>query len=255
MYSITDMSIVSPFFDNWGDGLVTLIWSCLQGCAGQAWADHADTPQAMRIDNSGVIFHAGKAASALLEEINPGAILVPQAEEWNQEIERYFGEKASQFTRYATKKDTATFDRAHLAALAAALPTGYSLEPIDEKRYAQLKSETWSADLVSNFADYAAFSAHGVGVVAVFDDKPATGASTFCYYRDGIEIEIDTRRDARRQGLARACGAALILACLERGLYPSWDAHTTISLGLAEQLGYQFSHGYIAYELKESEEN
>ena len=30
----------------------------------------------------------------------------------------------------------------------------------------------------------------------------------------------------RNRGLASACGAALILECLERGLYPSWDAHT-----------------------------
>ncbi len=39
------------------------------------------------------------------------------------------------------------------------------------------------------------------------------------------------------------------LRCLDRDLYPSWDAHTPTSLALAEKLGYGFSHGYVAYEL------
>ena len=43
------------------------------------------------------------------------------------------------------------------------------------------------------------------------------------------------------------CGAALILECLERGLYPSWDAHDTVSLALAEQLGYQPAGPYRTF--------
>ena len=45
-------------------------------------------------------------------------------------------------------------------------------------------------------------------------------------------------------------GAALILECLERGLYPSWDAHTEISAALAEKLGYHVSHPYVVYEVE-----
>ena len=48
-------------------------------------------------------------------------------------------------------------------------------------------------------------------------------------------------------GLATACGAALVLSCLERGLYPSWDAHTSISLHLAEKLGYVSAGPYLVY--------
>ena len=54
----------------------------------------------------------------------------------------------------------------------------------------------------------------------------------------------------RNRGLASACGAALILECLERGLYPSWDAHTEISAALAEKLGYHVSHPYVVYEVE-----
>ena len=66
---------------------------------------------------------------------------------------------------------------------------------------------------------------------------------------DGIEIEIDTRQDYRRRGLASACAAKLILACLDRDLYPSWDAHTEISVALAEKLGYHMDHPYVTYAI------
>ena len=77
----------------------------------------------------------------------------------------------------------------------------------------------------------------------------ASGASSYSAYSGGIEIEIDTKPEHRRQGLAYACGARLILECLERGLYPSWDAQNRISAALAVKLGYNFSHEYTAYEI------
>lgn len=75
-----------------------------------------------------------------------------------------------------------------------------------------------------------------------------SGASSYTFYRDGIEVEIDTREDERRKGLALACGAKLILECLARKLYPSWDAHNSGSLALAEKLGYRFDKEYPTYE-------
>lgn len=73
------------------------------------------------------------------------------------------------------------------------------------------------------------------------------GASSYAVYRDGIEIEIDTRPDQRGKGLATACGARLILDCLDRGLYPSWDAHDKRSAHLAQKLGYRLAGAYRAY--------
>ena len=66
---------------------------------------------------------------------------------------------------------------------------------------------------------------------------------------NGIEIEVDTKKEFRRIGLAKACAARLILECLSRGLYPSWDAQNKISLHLAKSLGYTPSYEYDAYEL------
>ena len=90
----------------------------------------------------------------------------------------------------------------------------------------------------------------GLGVVIQKDGVVVSGASSYTRYRDGIEIQVDTREDFRRRGLAFICAARLILECLDRGLYPSWDAHNWASLALAEKLGYTFSHAYSAVEVR-----
>ena len=73
---------------------------------------------------------------------------------------------------------------------------------------------------------------------------------TFDTKDSGIEVQVDTRAQFRRQGLASACAAALILACLRRGLYPNWDAHNAASLALAEKLGYHLERAYPAFTLR-----
>lgn len=51
--------------------------------------------------------------------------------------------------------------------------------------------------------------------------------------------------DEQRKNLATIVSAALILRCLNEGLYPSWDAQNKISVHLAEKLGYEFAHEYV----------
>ena len=79
--------------------------------------------------------------------------------------------------------------------------------------------------------------------------RSVAGASPYAIYQNGIEIEIDTKPEYRGKGLATVCGAKLILECLERNIYPSWDAHDLRSVHLAEKLGYHLSHPYVTYEL------
>ena len=55
-------------------------------------------------------------------------------------------------------------------------------------------------------------------------DEWVAGASSYSMYTGGIEIELDTKEEHRRKGLALAVAARLILECLDRGLYPCWDA-------------------------------
>lgn len=107
----------------------------------------------------------------------------------------------------------------------------------------------WANDLVSQYKDYNTYKALGLGVAVLKDGELVAGASSYSTYDKGIEVEIDTREDHRRKGLAYASGAKLILECLEKGLYPSWDAQNKWSVALAQKLGYHFSHEYVAYEV------
>ena len=76
-----------------------------------------------------------------------------------------------------------------------------------------------------------------------------SGASSYTRYKEGIEIEVDTVESERRNRLATVACSALILRCLKEDLYPSWDAQNMNSVRLAEKLGYEFDHEYIAYEV------
>ncbi|MDR1687290.1 MAG: GNAT family N-acetyltransferase, partial [Clostridiales bacterium] len=106
-----------------------------------------------------------------------------------------------------------------------------------------------SVDLCSQFKDYAEYQKLAIGAGILHQGKLVAGASPYAVCDGGIEIEIDTKPEYRRRGLATVCGAKLILECLSRSIYPSWDAHDKRSANLAEKLGYHVSHPYTAYEL------
>ena len=238
---MTDLKWIAPLFDGWEE---TMVWSCLQGVMGRAEANRDYT--AGMIVNRDFTFLAGVPDRGLLEKAK-GPILVPRTEDWNPLIEAVFGEKAVKETRYAIKKEPGVFDRRRLEAFVSALPEGYELRLIDEELVPVLLSESWSRDFCAAFDSPADCCTRGIGVAAVYEGVPVAGAGSYIVYRGGIEIEIDTREDHRRKGLAAACGARLILECLDRGLYPSWDAIDLRSVSLAEKLGYHRGEPYMTY--------
>ncbi len=107
--------------------------------------------------------------------------------------------------------------------MAKALPPEYSQQMLDEELYDWCRCREWCRDWVSQYADYKAFKKHGLGVVITKDGVPVSGASSYSSYRGGME-------------------------CLDRGLYPSWDAQNPGSAALAKQLGYRMEGTYTAYE-------
>lgn len=111
------------------------------------------------------------------------------------------------------------------------------------------KKQEWCRDLVSQFSDYDTYQELGLGVMIMEKGIPVSGASSYSSYLGGIEIEIDTKEEYRRQGLASVCGAWLILKCLDKNIYPSWDAQNMWSVALAEKLGYKMDYEYDAYEI------
>lgn len=241
---------IKEIFGDWSE---TMIWSCLQGVMGEIYTN-ATEDAAMAVLGD-FVFYAGKPGEELIcfrpeSYRRDFMIAVPQNDAWAGLIEKSCGDRARKVTRYAFKKEEGIFDKAGLEQAASKLPEGYEWKLIGESEYALCQSSGWARDLVSQFKDYDEFKRLGLGVVIFTNGELVAGASSYSRYREGIEIEIDTRADHRRKGLAYACGARLILECLKNGLYPSWDAQNKWSVALAEKLGYHFSHEYTAYEIR-----
>lgn len=247
-----DMPRVAPLFDGWDE---TLIWSCLQGCMGCAYADDPEKPESAQIINADFCFLAGKPCMALVTHKPQSCktdfiIMTPQNGQWASLIEQAYGTRAKKAVRYAFYKDKDAFDTEALKRFSQSAEPGYQIRTLAGDGYRQAMSNGWSRDLCAQFADEAHYNEKGIGVGAFYRGELVAGASSYTFYRGGIEVEVDTRPDHRRRGLARACSARLILECRDRGLYPSWDAQNPWSAALAEKLGYRLSHTYPVYEIR-----
>ncbi|NQL62274.1 GNAT family N-acetyltransferase [Streptococcus suis] len=242
------MRQIARLFGDWPE---TIIWTCLEGVMGDIYVDDSQLPQsalALYGRQSFFGFLAGQPHRDLLKICEEkDVIMVPQTQAWSDLIEETYPDGVYSFTRYATKKNT-VFDLGHLQKLIDDLPESFDVKLIDRNLYEACLVEEWSRDLVGNYIDVEQFLDLGLGYVILHKGQVVSGASSYASYSAGIEIEVDTREDYRGLGLAKACAAQLILACLDRGLYPSWDAHTLTSLKLAEKLGYQLDKPYRAYE-------
>lgn len=237
---LADPSLAAPLFGAWPEGI---LWSCLQGRMGAVYASQAlDSAAAVLGDFA---FFAGTPNRALLDAAS-APLMVPQNDAWAGFIAAHFCGTFRPSTRFATRKDT-VFQRERLETYAHCLPNSYTIRRIDKKLYTLCWQNVWSRDLVSQYPTWEAYQTQGLGFAVLRDRSPVAGASSYAAFDGGIEIEIDTCPAERRRGLARACGARLILDCLDRGLYPSWDAHDLVSLSLAQQLGYQLDKPYRTF--------
>lgn len=251
IYEIKDKKVLDSLFRGWEE---TMVWSCLQDCMGSAYADDPANPQSAQIIVGDFCFFAGTPNPFLVcnkpsGHLSDFIIMVPRTTLWHSLIEQTYGIKAEKRTRYATKKDYSVFHKPALEKILSGLSSDYQLHFIDKEIYSRITKLEWAKDLCSQFKCYEQYEKNGLGVVIMKDGSILSGASSYTYYRNGIEIEIDTREDQRRKGLALACGAKLILECLDRNLYPSWDAHNKGSLALAQKLGYHFAGEYPVYEI------
>ena len=249
-------SKAAALFGNWPE---TILWSVLQGKMGCLYVDCPEALQSAAAVLGDFVFLAGTPSEELvrftaeLEYPLDMCILMPQNGEWEAAIEAALGENAKKVTRYATHKDPAHLNHlenlTRLQQMAESVYPHFKIVPFDEEIFEIAREEYWSRSQAVQFQDYEEFRQHGVGFAAMLGDIMAAGASTYSYYDGGIEVQIDTDTGFREMGLAQCCGARLILECLDRGLYPSWDAHNMQSLALAMKFGYEPAGEYTAYEV------
>lgn len=251
---LADPQRAANLFAGWQE---TLIWSALEGEMGCIWA-LSESPKAALCENADFLFLSGAAdepeTCLLLEcwrqEKGGFQILVPREKECGAVIKAVFPE-AEMDIRYAFHKGGEHFDRDALQNTLNAIPEGVAVVPFDRVLYHQALQAEWSRDFVSQFRDADDYLNRGLGFAAVCDGGMVGGASSYTCYSGGIEIQVETRRDWQRRGIASACCAALILACLKKGMYASWDAANTASAALAKKLGYREAGEYPAWYMDE----
>ncbi len=242
---LDDTSKVKELFSDWQE---TLIYSCVQKVMGRIYVTNPDEPVSAFAYVGCFGFVAGEPNRELLESKPEGFVIItPQNEAWAALIEEVYT-NVRKVTRYAIKKDT-IFDTVALQKNIGKLPNGYVIKEIDSDLYDKCMEDPVTRDFVSSFADKKQYLELGKGIVILKEGRIVSGASSYTRYNEGIEIEVDTIESERRKHLAIVACSALIIRCLKENLYPSWDAQNMNSVRLAEKLGYEFDHEYVAYEV------
>lgn len=237
-----------PIFADMND---TIILSCLQGHMGDAYTDSVDNPTAAMLIVGAFVSVAGdvnsESAEELLLKIPEGSLVVTDTDEWKNKIEKIYDGRYEKFSRYSFKKDAKYLDYNYIKSLISKLPERYELRKIDEEI---TKTEFFIKhldDFTEQFESVEDFLNRGFGYCILHGDRVVCCATSYSIYDDGIEIEIDTDKEYRKKGLATVASAALITYCLDRGIYPSWDAANLISVDLAKKLGYIMDKAYDTY--------
>lgn len=245
IYELIDTGKAEKLFEGMEDSLIR---SCLQGIMGKIYVTDLEAPCSAAAFLGANINYAGEPDRELVSFKPEGVIgMISPDGSWEKLIKEVWPD-AEVEKRYAIKKD-ARFDREKLRAIMAALPEGYEIRRIDGDIFDACREIEDLDSCGAHFESKEDFLENGRGFAVLKDGKPVSAASSYSWFREGIEIQIDTVEDERGKGLASAVGAALILSCLDDGLYPCWDASGDVSKHLAQKLGYEVDHEYNCYWL------
>ena len=233
------------------------ILSAVSGMNGDMYIDNADEPRIFVINVSDYTFIAGdpETESILkclefvdtLHDDDYNIRCVDKSPEGA--VESFFKGRVHPYSRFATERTFKYMDPEALKANTEKVGGEFSFALIDRALFEKCKKTEWMHSFVISYDTYEEFEKTGLGVLILKDGEPVSGASSYSSYPGGIEVEIITREDHRKMGLARAAGSALILECMKRGLVASWDAAHEKSLELAKSLGYRFLYEYKIYRI------
>jgi len=233
------------------------IWSCIEGIMGRAWINEINEPLYGAVVVADFLFLLGQVPDELsdelkniMETLGKNQIIVSENPDWENIILKVFPQKIVRFMRYSFHWEPDAFDQKRLAEFALEKEDGYEVVPFTIEIAEKALRSNFTADFCMFFETPEAFLKQGIGYCIMKDDQIVAGASSYSTCDGAIDITIGTINEYRRKGLALKCASRLILACLERGLYPRWDAANLESVALAEKLGYRFKEAYQVFTIK-----
>lgn len=176
--------------------------------------------------------------------------ITPSDERWAEWLQESFAGEYRIMSRYIMRRDRNHFSEDVLKTYIKELPSGIRIHKMDKRLYHLALKEYWSRNFCSNFEKPEDFEQDGLGFAA-FDGRCMVSGCSACGISQGmITVEVATKKEYRRQGIALACSASFVLHCLEQGIYPCWGAQNLPSASLAEKLGYIFEKEYQVYKLQ-----
>lgn len=225
--------------------------SVLDGLMGEAWVDNLENPTIAYLLVRQYCFISGDSKSNIAKDIIGN---LPKTckriianSDWYKVIESTYSE-FEKSKRYSLKKQSYVFDKEKLKEYSNSLSNEYEIKIIDKEVYELIKQDNTDPLDMKITDDYLN---RGIGVCCFRKNEVIGICSSNIIYKDGIEINIRVKKEYKHKGVGTAMASKLILICLDKGLYPSWDAANLNSLGLAQKLGYNFDSEYIIYKVNE----
>jgi len=218
--------------------------SVLDGKLGKAYVDNLDSPKYACLKCKVFYFINGDINAEELESIineitKGGHCLIVTSDSIGNMIEEKFIGQFTKKQRYSIKKNP-SFDEEKLNYFIQKLDPKYELKNIDKGLSERIVAEKFK-DITEDFEH------NGIGVCCLYNDELIGVCSSNIIYEDGIEVNVGTKEEYQRQGIATAMAAKLILRCLECGKKISWDAANLNSVKLAEKLGFEYDKPYDVY--------
>lgn len=222
----------------------------LEGHVGQAFADDLAAPTAARLDCGPFAALGGDpdlpAARELLR-CAPMDWVTPETDAWRALLEAEFAGRIRRIDFVELSAEE--LDPGQLGKLAQALPPGFTVARIDAELAEALIRDLAKQWLLDSYASMDDFLARGIGYVVLCEGRVVASAASAVSSSRAIDIDIEVTPAHRRKGLGAAVGAALALNCLEHGIEPLWLASNSVSVHLAQKLGYVTGGNYKTFEI------
>ncbi len=225
--------------------------SVLDGLMGEAYVDNLDNPTIAYLLVRQYCFINGNSnlelAKQVLKTLPKTCKRIIADDDWNDIIESTCND-FEKSKRYSLKKEKDIFNKQKLKEFSENLNSEYEVKTINERIYRLIKADDDDPKQMKITDDY---MNKGIGVCCFRDDEIVGICSSNIIYKDGIEINIRVKEGYKHKGIGTAMASKLILMCLEKGIYPSWDAANLTSLELAKKLGYSYDSEYTIYKINE----
>lgn len=225
--------------------------SVLDGLMGEAYTDNLENPTIAYLLVRQYCFINGNSNSVLekqvLKTLPKTCKRIIAKDDWSNIIESIYND-FEKSKRYSLKKEKDIFNKQKLKEFCENLNSEYEVKTIDERIYKLIKADDEDPKQMKITDDY---MNKGIGVCCFREDEIVGICSSNIIYKDGIEINIRVKEGYKHKGIGTAMASKLILMCLEKGIYPSWDAANLTSLELAKKLGYSYDSEYNIYKINE----